>query len=98
MVEVIWTTQAYNDLREIHEYIAIDSKNLAQYISDKIFERTQILRSFPSIGRVVPELNSLKIRELIEEKYRIIYEIIDDEVILIQAVRHGARNFNVEIN
>ena len=98
MVEVIWTAQAYNDLREIHDFIAIDSEKLADYMSDKIHERTLILRTFPAIGRVVPEINSLKIRELIEGKYRIIYEIIDEEVILIQAIRHGSRNFNVEIS
>ena len=65
--------------------------------SNKMYERTLILRTFPAIGRVVPELNSPKIKELIEGKYRIIYEIIDEEIILIQAVRHGSRDFNVKI-
>ena len=97
MVEVIWTAQAYNDLREIHEFIAHDSNKLAEYVSDKIYGRTLILQIFPVIGRVVPEINDAKIRELIEGKFRTVYEILDEEVILIQAVRHGSRNFNVEI-
>jgi toxin ParE1/3/4 len=98
MVEVIWTSQAYNDLKEIYDFIALDSPKLADYMRDKIYERTLILRTFPSIGRIVPEIQSPKIRELIEGKYRVVYEIIADEIILIQAVRHGSRNFNVEIN
>jgi toxin ParE1/3/4 len=98
MVKVIWTSQAYNDLKEIYDFIAIDSQKLAVYMRDKIYERTLILRTFPSSGRVVPEIKSPAIRELIEGKYRIVYEIIDEQVILIQAVRHGSRNFDVEIN
>ncbi|MDX2304121.1 MAG: type II toxin-antitoxin system RelE/ParE family toxin [Microscillaceae bacterium] len=34
---------------------------------------------------------NLKIRELIESNYRIIYEIKDDEVIEILTVHHSAR-------
>jgi plasmid stabilization system protein ParE len=45
------------------------------------------------IGRMVPELQNPTIRELIEGNYRIVYQIVDLELIRIIAVTHGAQHF-----
>ncbi len=91
MAQVIWTEQAFDDLQRIHKYMALDSVRYAQLLSDKLFNRTQTLITMPELGRVVPELANSTVRELIEGNYRIIYEIITEEVVLIQTVWHSAR-------
>lgn len=91
MGQVIWTEQAYEDLSNIYQYVAIESVHYAKILSDKLFVRTQILASFPEIGRVVPEVRNPSVRELIEGNYRIIYEVISDDLVLIQTIWHSAR-------
>lgn len=95
MGQVIWTEQAYSDLQAIYDYVAVESKYYAKILTDKLFNRTQILASFPEMGRVVPELNNPSVRELIEGNYRIIYEILSEDVILVQTVWHSARPLNL---
>ncbi len=47
------------------------------------------------MGRVIPEINRDTYRELLEGNYRIMYELLDD-IVLIQQIVHQARNFEVE--
>ncbi len=58
----------------------------------KLFERTDILKTYPKAGREVPEKNDENVRELIEGSYRIIYEIVSPDQINILAVYHSARD------
>jgi plasmid stabilization system protein ParE len=46
--------------------------------------------TFPQSGRLVPEIGQADIREILVQDIRIIYKVGDD-VVLILAVRHGAR-------
>ncbi len=46
------------------------------------------------MGRVVPEIGDKNIRELIEGKYRLIYELLGEDIILIQKVFHSSRNLD----
>lgn len=50
------------------------------------------LKNFSEAGRIVPEKNEENVRELIEGNYRIIYEIISEDLIYILTVYHSARN------
>ena len=90
MVRLIWTEFAIEDLRLIHEYISRDSKVYADRFIEKIINRVGQLESFTKSGRVVPELNSEIIRELIEGNYRIIYRI-DPDIISIIRIHHSSR-------
>jgi toxin ParE1/3/4 len=92
MVKLIWTDQAIADLGDIGDYVAENSELYARLTIKKIYERTDILKSFPKTGRIVPEKNEEHLRELIEGSYRIIYEISSDELIHILAVYHSARD------
>ena len=92
MVKLIWTDQAIDDLEDIGNYIAENSEMYAKLTIQKIYERTDILKSFPQAGRIVPEKNEENVRELIEGNYRIIYEIVSENLIYILTVYHSARN------
>jgi toxin ParE1/3/4 len=90
MVKIIWTEFAVEDLRSIHDYISKDSKHYADRYVDKIITRVEQLETNPQSGRVVPEFNLDKVRELLEGRYRIIYKINDGYIVIIR-IHHSAR-------
>lgn len=72
MARLTWTINAKKDLHEIFAYIAYDSKYYAKVFVDKIRNLTKKLKSFPKLGRMVPEYNMENIREIIFQNYRIV--------------------------
>ncbi len=87
--EVIWTKNAQFDLESIIEYIKIDSVNIAKKIFFEIKEECANLYYFPERKRVVPELQQigiLKYREIIHERYRIIFKIDNTKVYVLLVV------------
>ena len=92
MAKIVWTEQSVFELKDIFLYISKDSKRYAENQIKRIKERTIILRSQPDSGRIVPELEIIEIRELIEGNYRIIYRKLSDDLVEILTVHHSARN------
>lgn len=90
---VKWSKPAKLDLKQIHDYIARDSKYYAQKVSLEIVEKSEKLNSFPEVGRIVPEINAPNVRELIIYSYRLIYEIFPNKVEIL-ALIHGKRDFS----
>ena len=93
MVEVIWTEAATEEITSIAEYLEQYSHYYASSVVKNLYEKVGILKKYPKIGRIIPEMQAELFRELIEGNYRIMYEILDDEIILIQRVRHSSRFF-----
>ena len=92
--EVIWTKNAQFDLESIIEYIKIDSITIAKKIFFEIKKECENLHYFPERKRVVPELQQIgisKYREIIYEKYRIIFKI-DNSKIYVLLVVDSRRN------
>ena len=89
---VRWSAPARNDLRQIYDYIARDSRYYARVVVDKIVTSTEKLERFPDIGRVVPEISDENVKELFVYSYRILYEITHDGVEVL-AIVHGKRDF-----
>ena len=90
---VKWSVPARNDLKQIHDYIAKDSKFYAQNVIQEIVAKTETLTELPEIGRIVPEISDQNIRELIVYSYRLIYEMSGAGVEIL-AIIHGRRDFN----
>ena len=87
--QVAWTTVAINDLKQIIEYIAIDSPGNASQILKKIRQKTSDLYAMPDRGRIVPELKDQGIhtyRELIIAPWRMIYRITDTTVFVLSVI------------
>jgi addiction module RelE/StbE family toxin len=86
---VIVPPSVTKDLREIVEFYYEVNRSYSKKIFTKIIGRIRELENFPLKGRIVPELKEHNIdayRELIEENYRIIYKIFDEEVLLISVI------------
>ena len=62
MVEVRWTHLAIDDLNEIGEYIAKDSRRYAEITVQELFDTTEILEQTPKAGRIVPEFRKPNLR------------------------------------
>jgi toxin ParE1/3/4 len=90
---VIWSIPARNDLKQIYDYIAKDSKYYATNVAQQIISKAENLNKFPEIGRVVPEIGDENVRELIIYSYRIIYEVVPNGVQML-AIIHGKRDFS----
>lgn len=71
------------DLRGIYDFIAHDSKFYAKKVAQEITEKTDILELHPFIGRVVAEIGDETIREISLYAYRIIYQLIDEQVFIL---------------
>lgn len=89
---VKWSKPAKIDLKQLHDYIARDSKFYAQKVSQEIVEKSEKLNKFPAVGRIVPELGDPNIRELLIYSYRLVYEVFPDKVEVL-ALIHSKRNF-----
>jgi len=87
---VIWTPAARDDLDEIITYIAKDSLPSALAFLEEALQTAESLATLSERGRVVPELNDPIVRELFIKRYRLLYEIHEQEVHVL-AVLHGAR-------
>lgn len=87
--KVSWAAVARNDLKQIIEYIAVDSPGNAYRILKKIKHKTSDLYTIPERGRVIPELKDQGIqtyRELIVAPWRIIYRVTDTTVLVLSVI------------
>lgn len=94
MVEIVWLEEAINDLQEIYFYISKDSELYARQQVDRIEEHIYILEKHIRAGKIVKEVNSPDIREIVVGNYRVIYKIVSDNLINILMIHHGARDLN----
>ncbi len=90
MVNINWTNEAELWLKDIHDYIALDKKSVAKKVVTEIYNKTQILSSFPKIGYQYENNENEEIRILLYGHYRIAYLIKDKNTIDILGVFHGA--------
>ena len=85
-----WSEEALEDIESIATYIEKDSPIYAKSVVSKFFEQAEILQEFSELGRIVPEINDLQIREIFVYSYRLIYRLEKDKILFI-AVVHGKR-------
>ena len=90
MVEIEWSPTAKNDLNVIIDYIAQDSLEYALSFYEEVREKLENLNNFPKMGRVVPELDDINIRELLFRNYRLIYRNFGEKIQIIRVI-HGSR-------
>lgn len=83
MAVVLWSQRALKNVDDIASYISNDSVQYARKFVSSVFSYVDILESQPLIGRVVPELCRSAIRELIFQRYRIVYHVIDDTIYIL---------------
>jgi len=87
MAQVIWTEPALSDLNEIAEYIALDNTVAAQRLVKSVFSSVERLEQFPESGRIPPEMDDFRYREIIIGPCRVFYRYEQDKVYLVYVMR-----------
>ena len=90
---VRWSNPSKQDLKQIYDFIAKDSTYYAQRVVATIVEKSDKLGVFPYMGRIVPERNEERIREILIYSYRIIYQINLDDIEIL-ALIHSKKDFS----
>ena len=93
--EIIISEFAEDDLDEIVAYYFSRSPDYVERLISAFEENVMSLQKHPKSGRIVPELERqgiTKYRELIQEYYRIIYEISGNKII-VHTIIDGRRNY-----
>ena len=90
MAEIRWTGEAHRWLRDIYDYIAEDNPGAAEKVVSGIYEKAQVLCSFPEIGYCYRTEVEGEIRILLYGHYRIAYLLKPPSSIDILGVFHGA--------
>jgi toxin ParE1/3/4 len=86
---VFWAAVAENDLKEIIEFISVESPDNALKILKNIKEKASSLSTLPDRGRLVPELQDQGIsqyRELVIPPWRLIYRMAEHEVYVLSVI------------
>jgi plasmid stabilization system protein ParE len=68
----------------------MDSEYYAKIVIDKLITASEKLHDFPKIGRIVPEFSNEYIRELFVYSYRLMYEIIENDIMTLLQKGQGA--------
>ena len=88
-LNVFWTLNAQSDLKEIIEFVRMDSLNQAKRIFKKIKAESLKLIEFPNLGRTIPELdryNLTNYQELIVEVWRIVYTQKENGIYVLSVI------------
>jgi len=91
MGKISWSETSIEDLIRIAQFHDIYSEQYSSAITTRLFQKPNILKTMPRIGRIVPESDDENIRELIEGNYRIIYALSEHDDIEILTVHHSSR-------
>ena len=71
MVELQWTNEAEQWLKDIHEYISRENPTAAGKVITGIYDKAQLLRNFPEMGHKYRSEPEGDIRILLYGHYRI---------------------------
>ncbi len=80
--KLIWTETASSDIEAIVRYISRRDPQAAARIGIGIYDRAQILLEHPEAGSVLDELRDGGWRKLIFRRWKIVYTIRGDAIII----------------
>lgn len=87
-MKIFISNSAYSDLASIQKYYKDEGvPHIGKEFVTSIIEHIQTLVDNPNIGRVVPEFEEKRIRELIHAPFRIVYLREEDGIHVIRVWR-----------
>lgn len=85
-----WTPLAIEQLQNLREISKAEPHNIKEYISSLITFTNSLLDN-NELGKVIFMLNNVKFRQLLYKKYRIIYYVKNDEILIVSVI-HTSQN------
>jgi toxin ParE1/3/4 len=89
-VKIRFSTSAFHHLEHIHAYMARDNRDAASETIDKILRSIDKLGEHPQLGRPGAREGT---RELVHPPFLIVYRIMGDALVSVEAVLHGSRRY-----
>ena len=90
MSNIIWSPRSRDDLRDIKEYISIDSPRKAKKFIDELIEYPNRLSIFPNASRPIPGCDIVGAKEVFYRDYRIAFRIVNDNIEIL-TIHHGSK-------
>jgi plasmid stabilization system protein ParE len=92
MAQVTWQDIAVDDLEEVLGHYAEKSLAYAEKLHTQVIVKARMLVDSPKMGRIVPEFENERIRELIVPPLRVIYVVASDVSCTIARIIHSSRD------
>lgn len=90
-MKIAFSDSAFEDLNSIKTYYICEGvPDVGESIVSVILDRVGLLEKSPDMGRMVPEFQQEKIREVIQSNYRIVH-VRDEGVVTIVRVWRSER-------
>jgi toxin ParE1/3/4 len=93
MNKIIISPLAQSDFDNIFDFLGQNDRKLATDFARNVMKICERILKFLESGRIVPEFENSKIREVLWKYYRIIYRIRASHLELI-TIHHTSRRFN----
>ena len=87
MARLTWTEPALSDLNEIAEYVALENPRAARELVQQAFSTVERLERHPESGKIPPELEGGRYREVVSSPCRISYRHSKGEVLILYVMR-----------
>ena len=87
--DIKWASPARDDINEIIDYISKTNEIYSVKVLDKIEENVEKLKTFPTLYRIVPELEKYGhyiYREIIVDYWRVIFKIENNFVYIMLVI------------
>ncbi len=82
-LRLVWTEKASEDIEAIVRYIARHNTRAAMQIGLEVYERVQILQTYPEAGSILEELGDPHVRKIIYKKWKIVYQNLPQEELIV---------------
>ena len=90
-MRLFWTPEAIAQVQLLSSNAERFAPGSGLNLVADLMRRVEQLEAFPFSGRIVPEYNARLLRELIEDRYRILYEVFPDRIEIV-TVLHGRQH------
>jgi len=91
MRKIEWALSAISDVKCLREFIARDSLPYAERFVQRLIEVIENTSSYPMMGRKMPEALDDNVREIMFQKYRIVYRVETSRILILMVI-HGSRD------
>ena len=89
---VVWSPEALADLADIYHYIKLERPRAAKKVADRLRNLAKSIPDQPWIGVKCLEHDRADIRQRIDGKYRLIYQLVGEDEIRILQIFHSRRD------
>ncbi len=98
-MKITWSPLAIEQVQEIAAYIALDKPAVAVRWAEEIFDSVERLAEFSQSGRMVEEIKRKEIREIVQGNYRVIYKVMEEEilVLVVKSSRQKLRQAEIQL-